>query len=820
MDDLLADFIAETREMLEAIGGEIVAWEADPADMARVNSIFRFIHTVKGNCGFFDFPHLARLSHIAEDTLGEVRAGKRQADRALVDAVLAAIDRIGAMIDQVEAGEPVDTDQDEALFKALRSLGPEREQATNNPPEALLPSVLPPLAASEPEAEVSHEAVAPTAAPLARSIRLPVPLLDRVMSGVSDLVLARNDLSRTMFKAGANPQLEGPFDRLSAILNELRDAVTKMRMQRIEALYNSMPRLVRDLSHELGKEVQIAFEGGDVELDREVIEMIRDPITHIVRNAIDHGLESPDARQLAQKPRAGRLTFLARQAGNRIILTISDDGAGLDVDRIARKALDTGLISAGALQNMTQQQKVDLIFLPGLSTADAVSAISGRGVGMDVVRANIEKVGGTIKVYTKRGRGTEFELQIPLTLSIISALMVSVGKMRFAVPLSGVEEILQCNTKDIEYTNIGDCLMFTFRGQRVPCLALGKEIGANNEPVGQTHKILLMRGAAGVGPFALAVEKVLNNEDLVIKPISPAIMDAGIYSGSSLLDDGRPILMLDIQALAMRAGIALEDKATEPNAQTAQGLAHLKEQEEAGEEQERRRLLIFTGYDGRQRAMSMPLIMRIDELPRSTIKREESGDHVVVNGELRQLCALPCDAVMPEKVKLLRLSDGDNLLYYAVQDLHEVIALTGVVTPVPDDTSIEGLILHEGSALPLVDGFSLFANSHMEAPIAAVVPRGKPVCKIPQNDPWSARMLRPLVEAAGYRIAAEDERAVDVAIVLDHEISATNEISGASSYLHIFSDPNEAVASQKGIFRYDRTRLICALRDLRKRESA
>ena len=361
MDDLLADFVAETREMLEAIEGELVAWEADPSDRAKLDSIFRFVHTVKGNCGFFDFPRLEKLSHAAEGALAEVRAGRRHADSRLVSAVLAIIDRITQMTNAIEAGEDLPQGGDEFLIAALE-------------PDA--GDIGETVAIQKTDGEVKE---AGTAAAAPRSIRLPVELLDRVMSGVSDMVLARNDLARRLRDAGNEPTLDGPFERLSGILTDVREAITKMQMQRIELLYNALPRLVRDVSSELGKQVMVDFDGGDVELDREMIEMIRDPITHLIRNAIDHGIEKPAARLAAGKREIGMLAIAARQSGNKISIMISDDGGGLDTAKIGAKAVSSGLVTQSELDAMSDDAVMDFIFEAGLSTADTVGAISGRG---------------------------------------------------------------------------------------------------------------------------------------------------------------------------------------------------------------------------------------------------------------------------------------------------------------------------------------------------------------------------------------------------------------------------------------------------------
>src|SRR5438270_2917753 len=322
MDDLIADFVAECREMLEALGGEIVAWEAQPEDRARLDSIFRFVHTVKGNCGFFEFPRLEALSHAAEDALADVRSGRRHADPALVSAVLAVIDRIGEMVAAIDAGEDMPAGDDSALIAALEP-GAETSAA--------------PATATIAEGQ-SRTSSAP------RTIRLSVELLDRVMSTVSDMVLARNELARRLRESASDVPVDGAFERLSSIIAEMRDAITRTRMQRIENLFVGLPRMVRDLSAELGKQVLVDVEGGDVELDREMIEMIRDPLTHIIRNAVDHGIETPADRLKAGKREIGIVSVSARQSGNQILIDIHDDGRGIDGKKLVEKAIASGLI--------------------------------------------------------------------------------------------------------------------------------------------------------------------------------------------------------------------------------------------------------------------------------------------------------------------------------------------------------------------------------------------------------------------------------------------------------------------------------------------
>ncbi|HWI86481.1 MAG TPA: ATP-binding protein, partial [Sphingomonas sp.] len=438
MDDLLTDFIAETRETLEALAGEIVAWEADPSDRARLDAIFRFVHTVKGSCGFLDLPRLQRLSHAAEDSLAEVRSGERVPDAALVSAVLAVIDRIGELTDALEANADLPEGEEEFLIAALA-----KGAVVEHVPEP---------------ANIAKISVMSNAAPtraVSRSIRLPVELLDRMMAGVSDMVLARNELSRLLRVGGADSSTDVAFERLSHCVGEMRDAITRTRMSRIDALFTALPRMVRDLAAELKKTVKLEVDGGDVELDREMIEMIRDPLTHIVRNALDHGIENPEDRRKAGKPETGRLRIGARQSANQILIEVSDDGRGIDAERVVRKAISVGLVTSEQASTMNWSRKLDLIFEPGLSTANQVTGISGRGVGMDVVRANIERIGGTVDIESNPGQGLRLSLRVPLTLTIIPALTVSAGDTHFAIPRSAIDELVRPKGDQVRIERIG-----------------------------------------------------------------------------------------------------------------------------------------------------------------------------------------------------------------------------------------------------------------------------------------------------------------------------------------------------------------------------
>jgi two-component system chemotaxis sensor kinase CheA len=527
MDDLMSDFLAETREMLDAISGEIVAWEADPADRARLDAIFRFVHTVKGSCGFLNLPRLARLSHAAEDVLAEVRAGRRTPDTHLVSGVLAVVDRIGELITAIGSGESLDDKEDQKLVAALDPGSPAPSAAIS----------------------VATERRGP-----ARSIRLPIELLDRLMDGVSALAGARDDLARELRKAGLNGPVDAAFERLSTTVGDLRDTISRTRMQRLDQLFAALPRMVRDLAAELGREVVLELEGGDVELDRETIEVIRDPITHIIRNAVDHGIEPPAQRRALGKPAAGTLRIGARQSGNQIVIEASDDGAGIDGDRIAAWAVESGLVSGAEAAALSPAARLDLIFRPGLSTAREVSAISGRGVGMDVVRANIARIGGVAEVQSRPGAGTRVTLRVPLTLTIVPALIVSIGGQRFAIPRSAVDEITAVGP-DARIERLATGMRAIVRGRRLPFVDGASVLfGDDADAPGPADVLVLLRPGGG-GTYALAVSACHDHAELVVKPAAPEVTATGLYAGKTLPDSGPPMLLLDPAGIAT-AGLA------------------------------------------------------------------------------------------------------------------------------------------------------------------------------------------------------------------------------------------------------------------------
>jgi two-component system chemotaxis sensor kinase CheA len=759
MDDLLQEFIAETRETMEALAGEIVAWEAEPADRARLDAIFRFVHTVKGSCGFLDLPRLARLSHAAEDVLSEVRAGERVPDAALVTAVLAVVDRIGEIVEAIDAGAALDDSGEELLIAALHGKAEPAVQAQ----------------------AASAVQRAPT-----RSVRLTVELLDRMMSGMSDMVLARNELARRLRDTG-DPAVEASLERLSLTVAEMRDTVTRTRMQKIDALFSALPRMVRDTAAGLGKSVTLSIEGADVELDREMIEMMRDPLGHIIRNSIDHGIEVPAERRAAGKRENGSLHVSARQSGNQIIVEIADDGRGIDTGKVIAKLVAAGR-SEAELRALPEKAKLDLVFEPGLTTKDEVTDVSGRGVGMDVVRANIEQIGGRIELSSTPGRGLSTTIHVPLTLSIISAIVLGAGAQRFAMSRQSIEEIVRVRAHGpVRIDRLGATPIATVRDRRLPLVDLGTLLGIAG-PERAEPEMLVIVGVVG-GSFALAVDAVLDNEELVIKPAAPAVMAPGFYAGQTLPDSGRPMLLLDGAGIAAAAGLHFTREACAGETAEAQAA-------EPGQ-----RALLFLDLDGARRAVPLAAVDRVEPADVQHIHFTAGELRLSVEGRLIPLAAQGgLDG--REAVSILRLTDGAGELGYAIAEALDIADLPCAMAPAREPGPIAGVVGWQGEQIEMLDPHWLFAEH--AAPGRDRLAR--PVCLLAGREAgWMATFLRPALERAGYRVATALKAGETPALTLAMDDDAVGEETPVLRLSRERRDGADAV------YRYDRAGLVEAL---------
>jgi two-component system chemotaxis sensor kinase CheA len=714
MDELIGEFISETRETLERIAGALVAWEVRPEDRVQLDEIFRFVHTVKGSCGFLNLPRIEALAHAAETALATVRNGEKMPNATFVATMLAMIDRIGLLVDALEPGSKIelpDIATDGAMITALET------------GEALVVSA-------------DHEPAA-----VQRTVRIGVPLLESMMNQVSELVLVRNEMARAL-RGIDDRDLSAGFDKLSSVIGELRESVTRTRMQPIDRLFATLPRLVRDTATECGKSVTVEIIGQDVEIDREMVESIRDPLIHIVRNAIDHGIEAPEVRIAAGKSRGSVLRIVALQSGNQVSIEISDDGRGIDTAKLIQRAIGANILDAAQAAKLDATTAASLIFEAGLSTADKISTISGRGVGMDVVRANVEKLGGSVSLANRPGEGLSVMLRAPLTLSIVTALVVRSGGERFAIPRTPIDEVLSLQSASVRFEQVGDAKVAVVRGTPYPAFELASLLGM---PAGDPQLLVMLSTPSG-GRYGLAVDAVGDHEELVVRPMAPLLSTRGIFAGQSLGDDGHPVVVLDPIGLA--AGVTLSRTITAVADAEPVAVVHQPT------------VLLATAHDGRRIAVRAALIERLIEIDRTDWV--EVGEECIATVDGQHLPALSYGAIGTDDVLSgLLLSDGHRRVVLAVDTIHDLVPLPDLA-PVASE-GFEGLFRH-GS-----DGI-LLANAAVLLDRAVVTAVDRPVAVIALDDtPWVRSILGPLVTACGYDVRFGAHADADLVVHLEGE---------------------------------------------------
>ena len=592
-DEVTQEFLVEAYENLDRLEHELLAFEQTGASADGIASIFRTVHTIKGTAGFFGFERLQHLTHVAENLLGAIRDGQLALQSPVASALLDVVDACRIMLAAIRAEGYDGTDDHVALIATLEALQAAPVAATVAP----APHVEPPPPAPE------------------TTVRVDVELLDKLMDLAGELVLARNQLLQV-----AAARSDAAFQRIDAITSELQDHVMKTRMQPIGGTWSKLPRIVRDLASELGKQVRLELDGSETGLDRSIIEAIRDPLTHIVRNAVDHGIERPDARAAAGKPAEGTLRLRASHEGGHVMLEVSDDGAGIDPARVRAKALERGVVGVERAAQMTDSQVIELVFEPGFSTADTITSISGRGVGMDVVKHNIERIGGVVAIDSRRGAGTTMRIKLPLTLAIIPALTVDANGERYAIAQVGVLELVRV---DRALELVQGAPMYRLRGDLLPLVYLDEVLGGTS----RTGSIIVVLQNEG-RPFGLIVDSVHDTEEIVVKPVGQRLRDVPTYAGATILGDGRIALILDVRGIAVRAGLGV--------AKRERSLAHAARVHEAPRE----RFLVVDRGNGHRAAVHLDRVVRIETFEQGRVERGAGHEVIQYGGTLLPLIRL------------------------------------------------------------------------------------------------------------------------------------------------------------------------------------
>jgi two-component system, chemotaxis family, sensor kinase CheA len=770
MDDLLREFVTETNESLDVVDVELVRFEREPNNAKILDNVFRLVHTIKGTCGFIGLPRLEALAHAAETLMGKFRDGLPATNEA-VTLILATIDRIKAILDSLEREqrEPEGSDADliADLERMVERVAPPVPRPTIG---TLVPQTLErPLRPSEDSLddlerafrETKVEAPIKPATPATepggpdddsgkaanQTIRVTVDTLERLMTMVSELVLTRNQLLEIV-RRHEDSEFKTPLQRLSNVTAELQEGVMKTRMQPIGNAWQKLPRIVRDLCKELGKQIDLEMQGADTELDRQVLDLIKDPLTHMVRNSADHGLETPAERRAAGKPERGCIRLSAYHEGGHIIIQIADDGRGLNTERIKAKAIAQGLASEAEIAKLSEAQIQKFIFVPGFSTAAKITSVSGRGVGMDVVRNNIDQIGGTIDVKSVAGAGMNFTIKIPLTLAIVAALIVESGGVRFAIPQLAVVELVRLRSGgENRIERIKDTAVLRLRDKLLPLAHLDHLLGAKTE--GDVGNGFIVVTQVGSQTFGIVVDGVFHTEEIVVKPLSSKLRHIAMFSGNTILGDGSVIMIVDPNGVAQAFG------STVTSQMVVDGAA---EAARSGDDEKATSLLVFRAGSRVPKAVPLSLITRLEEIDACKIELSNGRHMIQYRGQLMPLIS-PSDNV---RVKdegaqpLLVFSDGERSMALVVDEIVDIVEDRLDIQVASDNPGVLGSAIIKGQATDIVDVghfLPLAFEDWFRRKTQRVSVRESSILLV-DDSPFFRNMLVPVLQAAGYAVAA------------------------------------------------------------------
>lgn len=804
MDDLLNEFLTETSENMDVLDVELVKLEQNPNDPDLLGNIFRLVHTVKGTCGFLGLPRLESVAHAAESLFARFRDGELEVTPKAVSLVLESLDRIKALLKELEKSGTEPEGDDNDLIKQLESFAEDAvmEAMLSNEDISEAASDSDELQAAFDAAEFSTRSAAVGTAgaeaedfndmdhefdqvpstvkqtglstdlgddPIGagsvanQSIRVSVDLLENLMTMVSELVLTRNQLLQIL-RARDDSEFSTPLQRLSHVTTELQESVMKTRMQPIGNAWAKLPRIVRDLSLELSKKVNLQMIGAETELDRQVLELIRDPLTHMVRNSCDHGIEIPAERRSTGKPETGTITLNAFHEGGHIIIEIADDGKGLSVDKIKSKALALGLLTEAELDVMSDQAIQQFIMRAGFSTATNVTSVSGRGVGMDVVKTNIEKIGGTIELKSLQGRGTTFIIKIPLTLAIVSALIVEAGGERFAVPQISVVELVRTGRgSEYRVEDIHGTPVLRLRNRLLPLTSLRQQLrlGAEADVMDEDRFVIVTQ--VGNFSFGIIVDKVFDTEEIVVKPVSSLLRNITLFSGNTILGDGSVIMILDPNGIASDIGeITVADS-------TAAEMAAQAEEEA----DDRVPLLLFHAGDDTPMAVPLALVARLEEIDLDEVEISNGQLVVQYRGGLMPLLPLRADGEIARtgRQSAIVFADRDRSMGLLVDEIVDIVEDRLSIELTTERPGMLGSAIIDGDATDIVDTSYYLTQAYGDW----FVPHGGETTTLAQSrrksrvlliddSAFFRNLLSPLLSVAGYSVTTVDsaDRAMEL----------------------------------------------------------
>ncbi len=591
-DEDIQAFLIESYDNLDRIEQDILALEDPTAQTEALNRLYRSLHTIKGNCGFLPFPKLEAIAHAGESLLGKLRDRSLKVTSQITSILLQAADGLRQMLREIEATGSETSNDYATLIAALEAVQTDFGKQDSD-------LVVQPSSNITEDSEVA-----------ASTIRVNVGLLDRVMTLVEELVLARNQVV-SFADSVNNSAFTGVCQRLDLVASDLQEGIMKTRMQPMNTIFQKFPRVVRDLAIAHQKQVQIHIEGAETELDRTLIEHIKDPLTHLIRNCVDHGIELPDVRVAQGKSPQGQLSIRAFHEQGKVNLEISDDGNGIDPERLKQRSQQLGILTSAQAEALSDREAFDLMFLPGFSTAERVTNLSGRGVGMDVVRSNLELVNGTIEVRSQINIGTTFRIKIPLTLAIVSALLISSGNERFAIAQTNIQELVRLEGQQIaQIETLYDVPVYRLRNTLLPLVYLNSILQLTDK-VTDEELVYIVVIQADEYQFGVVVDAIDDVQEIVVKPLGKQLKDLAVYAGATILGDGQIALILDAVGLARQSNaIAQLQKRLSAIAPTT-----------FTETLDRQLILLFEGPEKARMSIPMLAAVRLETFPLSAIER-------------------------------------------------------------------------------------------------------------------------------------------------------------------------------------------------------
>ncbi|MES5482455.1 hybrid sensor histidine kinase/response regulator [Bradyrhizobium sp. INPA03-11B] len=805
MDDLLREFLTESSESLDTVDNQLVQFEQDPNNAKILDNIFRLVHTIKGTCGFLGLPRLEALAHAGETLMGKFRDGMPVKAEA-VTLILSSIDRIKEILGGLEAteAEPEGNDRDlidqleamvehgmaamaateedvpvveapsvqaamtegtlvvQTLERPLRpgevSLDELERAFRETETEVAAPAPVAKPAAAAPAAEPAEAVKKPVRKAIAedvqegdkianQSIRVNVDTLEHLMTMVSELVLTRNQLLE-ISRRNEDTEFKVPLQRLSNVTAELQEGVMKTRMQPIGNAWQKLPRIVRDLSGELGKQIELEMHGADTELDRQVLDLIKDPLTHMVRNSADHGLETTAERLAAGKPEQGTIRLSAYHEGGHIIICIADNGRGLNTERIKAKALQNGLVTEAELEKMTEAQIHKFIFAPGFSTAAQVTSVSGRGVGMDVVRTNIDQIGGTIDIKSVAGEGASVTIKIPLTLAIVSALIVEAGGDRFAIPQLSVVELVRARANsEHRIERIKDTAVLRLRNKLLPLIHLKKLLKIDDgATTSDAENGFIVVTQVGSQTFGIVVDGVFHTEEIVVKPMSTKLRHIDMFSGNTILGDGAVIMIIDPNGIA---------KALGASGSSAHDMAEDNASSHAASGEQLTSLLVFRAGSSQPKAVPLGLVTRLEEIATDKIELSNGRYMVQYREQLMPLVQMAGVEVQSQGSQpILVFADDGRSMGLVVDEIIDIVEEKLNIEVAGSQDGILGSAVIKGQATEVIDvGHFLpmafadwFSRKEMRPSASA-----QSVLLV-DDSAFFRNMLAPVLKAAGYKV--------------------------------------------------------------------